>query len=319
MAKAKGNEVQGVLDKYTGVAKTKVIPTDSISLDRLFGGGLPLGKYVQLYSPQGIGKTTVSVWIAIALAERGMKTLFIDVENALEDSLVIGCGGEKYLKNGMIQIIRQATTYKALEEVFGAVLAAREHTLIVLDSITAVTPQTLLDISVEEMRPGLKSILEGNFLQKYKAAVRDAGCTVLLLNQMRTKINFKRGSSQGAAGSNALHFFSDITISMRRAKAIIEDERQIGTSVLAKAEKNKCVAPFIEYPLHIIFGQGISDVRTFVSIMDQNNLIEQAGAYYKPTFAPKGTKNLLGNDRLLDWVRENRAFVEEYLRENGYI
>lgn len=317
MAKAKS--VNEVLDKYAGKPTTPLVPTDSLSLDKLFGGGFPLGKYVQLYSPPGIGKTTVAVWIAVALAERGYKTLFLDVENALEDSLVVGCGGEKHLESGMIRVIRQAYTFEHLQEVVDSVLRAAEHSMLVLDSITAVLPSKLLEVSVEDVQPGLKARLEGAFLQKFKAAFRENECSLMLLNQMRTKLNFRRGSSLGASGSNALHFFSDVTISMRRAQFIVEGGQRVGSTVTAVAEKNKRVAPYFEYPLHVVFGRGISNLRTLVSIMEDNDLIERSGAYYLPWCAPDGAKKLLGNERLFDWVRENAELVESSLREEGYI
>ena len=313
--------LEKMLDKYAGQAELPFVKTDSLSLDKLFslGFGMQLGKYYQFYSPQGVGKTTAAVWIAIALAAQGYRTLFMDIENALEPDLIYGCGGREYYKednSGMIAIVRPATFAQA-EDVLNVVIPSGKFSFVVVDSISAMLPSVQLEISVEACRPGLKARLESLFLQKYKQACRQNEVTILFLNQMRASINFKGSSSLGPSGSNALKFYCDAIFRMSNAKPIIEDGQVIGSTVIVKADKNKKVPPFMEYPLHIIFGVGISDIRTMISLMFDYDLIEQRGAWYLPKFAPEGTKSLQGNQGLYEWVRDNRDFAEAELRKAG--
>src|SRR5690606_22428514 len=68
-----------------GRAPIDVIPTGSISLDIALGvGGLPRGRVVEIYGPEGGGKTTLALH-AVANAQKGGGTAaFIDAEHALD-------------------------------------------------------------------------------------------------------------------------------------------------------------------------------------------------------------------------------------------
>ena len=63
----------------------EVIPTGALSLDLALGvGGLPRGRVVEIYGPEGGGKTTVSLH-AIAEAQRkGGTAAFIDAEHSMD-------------------------------------------------------------------------------------------------------------------------------------------------------------------------------------------------------------------------------------------
>src|SRR5258708_3714026 len=63
----------------------EVIPTGSIAIDLALGvGGFPRGRIVEIYGPEGSGKTTLALH-AIAEAQKGGGTAaFIDVEHALD-------------------------------------------------------------------------------------------------------------------------------------------------------------------------------------------------------------------------------------------
>ena len=68
-----------------GRVPIEVIPTGAISLDVALGiGGLPRGRVVEIYGPEGSGKTTVALH-AIANAQRnGGIAAFVDAEHALD-------------------------------------------------------------------------------------------------------------------------------------------------------------------------------------------------------------------------------------------
>ena len=66
-------------------APVEVIPTGSIALDVALGiGGLPRGRVVEIYGPEGSGKTSLALHaIANAQASGGIAA-FIDAEHALD-------------------------------------------------------------------------------------------------------------------------------------------------------------------------------------------------------------------------------------------
>ena len=67
---------------------TEVIPTGSISLDVALGaGGVPQGRVVEIYGPEGSGKTTLILHIIAEAQKRGGAAAFVDAEHALNVEL----------------------------------------------------------------------------------------------------------------------------------------------------------------------------------------------------------------------------------------
>src|SRR5258707_6625606 len=65
-------------------APIEVIPTGSIALDVALGiGGHPRGRVVEIYGPEGSGKTTVALHAAANAQKAGGIAAFIDAEHAL--------------------------------------------------------------------------------------------------------------------------------------------------------------------------------------------------------------------------------------------
>ena len=62
-----------------------VIPTGALALDIALGiGGIPRGRIVEIYGPEGSGKTTVALHIIAEAQKAGGIAAFIDAEHALD-------------------------------------------------------------------------------------------------------------------------------------------------------------------------------------------------------------------------------------------
>src|SRR5439155_7892759 len=66
-------------------AGISVISTGSIALDIALGvGGVPRGRIIEVFGPEGSGKTTVSLHIIAEAQRNGGIAAFIDAEHALD-------------------------------------------------------------------------------------------------------------------------------------------------------------------------------------------------------------------------------------------
>jgi RecA/RadA recombinase len=70
------------LDELTEI---QYVPTGIIGLDYLLGGGLPLGRALEIYGGTNLGKSTVAIWLCNALltANERSECLYVDVEKRL--------------------------------------------------------------------------------------------------------------------------------------------------------------------------------------------------------------------------------------------
>ena len=79
-----GDEVQHAVE---------VIPTGILPLDVALGiGGVPRGRVVEIYGPEGGGKTTIALHILGEAQKAGGIAAFIDAEHALDPRLAASLG-----------------------------------------------------------------------------------------------------------------------------------------------------------------------------------------------------------------------------------
>ena len=73
------------LGKAEGLKGIQAIPTGSISLDSALGvGGVPRGRIIEIYGPEGSGKTSLTLHIIAEAQKTGGVAAFIDAEHALD-------------------------------------------------------------------------------------------------------------------------------------------------------------------------------------------------------------------------------------------
>ncbi|XP_014489716.1 DNA repair protein recA homolog 2, mitochondrial isoform X3 [Vigna radiata var. radiata] len=149
------------LQKFFGVRRARVISTGSLKLDLALGvGGLPKGRIVEIYGREAAGKTTLALQIIREAQKLGGYCAYLDVENALDFSLVesIGVNTENLLVShpdcaeNLLSMVDTLTKSGAVD-------------VIVIDSIRLSSKSVKDHGSVEEVTCG------GNALRFY-AAVR---------------------------------------------------------------------------------------------------------------------------------------------------
>ena len=72
-----------------------VIPTGSLALDIALGvGGIPRGRIIEVFGPEGSGKTTVCLHMIAEAQAKGGIAAFIDAEHALDPTYARELGRE---------------------------------------------------------------------------------------------------------------------------------------------------------------------------------------------------------------------------------
>ena len=102
-------------------------------------------------------------------------------------------------------------------------------------------------------------------------------CTVIFLNQLRSKVGVIYGSPEVTAGGNALKFYSSVRLDTRR-KEILPDEK--GIRIKVKVVKNKIASPFKVVNLDILFGTGIDRMGCLLDAALELGVVERKGSWY---------------------------------------
>lgn len=308
------------------------IPTGSVAFDELIskGQGIPRGKFIQLTSESGLGKSTMMLHFCKTACQQGYKCVYLDAEKALNSDIIKGVGLEEFVTTHQF-VGKPVNTFEDVEAVLDKILVKDDSlAYIVIDSITALMPQKLLEASVGAILPGMKARVMSLFLEKYKAKLELSGSkvTILFLNQTRVKLNFMGTSSTVEAGGNAQRFYMDIRLfanlnsKLEKTMKTNEGKAQVqyGSNVNVWAIKNRYNNPDCPIVVPVIFGKGVSNVLTYVRWLEAHGYIKKAGAFLRVQ-PPRGGEamNVRGYPGAVKWVKENFDDVVAFVNENGGI
>ena len=302
----------------------KRLPTGSFSLDIALGGGLPLGRYIEISGGYSSTKTTQCMHIIREAQKAGYVCALIDVE---------GTTDEKYAR--AIGVDFENLIYcrpDSMEEATQAILDLQksgEVQIAVLDSIAAMIPNKERESDMDEtVRMGLPQSLLGEFFRKYQAnnnrLSREGkmSFTVIGVNQLREKIG-AYGDPEYAPGGRAKGFTASVDIRLRRGDWISEgtgnDKEIVGQVVKFKIEKNKTYKRMQTGEFDFYFSpNNNAGIRCFyndtykevIMCAVEYGVIKRAGAW----FVIDDEHRYQGLEKLINALKEDTALIEDLKR-----
>ena len=253
-----------------------VIPTGSISLDLALGvGGIPRGRIVEVYGPESSGKTTLALHLVAEVQKAGGIAAYVDAEHALDPEYAQKIGVKV---NDLI--ISQPDTGEQALEIVETLVRSAAVSLIVIDSVAALTPRAEIEGEMDQQHMGLQARLMSHALRKITGISSKSNTTVLFINQIRQKIGVIFGNPETTTGGLALKFYSSVRLEIRRAAQIQSGEKIIGNRVKVKVVKNKVAPPFRTCEFDIFYNEGISAEADLVNTGVHYNTVAKAGSWY---------------------------------------
>lgn len=267
----KGSAMVGTNGSINNIKK---IPLGIIGLDKILGGGIPVGRIMEIYGPESSGKTTLMLTLAASVQRDGGKVAFIDAEHALDVRYAQALG-----VNVEEMLISQPDSGEQALEMVDYIVASGEVDLVIVDSVAALTPRAELDGSMGDSHMGLQARLMGQALRKLTASINKNNCTVAFINQLRSKIGVMFGSPETTSGGNALKFYCSVRLDIRRIGALKVGDQNIGNKVRIKTVKNKVAPPFQEGEFVIMFGKGFDKMEDLLTNAIKLGIVNKAGAW----------------------------------------
>ena len=252
-----------------------VIPTGSISLDMVLGvGGVPRGRVIEIYGPEGGGKTTLALHILAEAQKKGGVGAFIDAEHALDPdwAKVIGVNLEDLL-------ISQPDSGEQALQIVETLVRSGEVDVVVVDSVAALVPQAEIAGEMGEFQIGLQARIMSQALRKLSGIIAKTKTVVIFLNQTRMKIGILWGNPETTPGGLALKFYASVRIDLRRIAQIKHGDEIIGNRIKAKIVKNKVAAPFKTTEFDIYYNEGISKFADLLNTGLKLGVIKKAGSW----------------------------------------
>ncbi len=284
-------------------AEVAVIPTGALSLDVALGiGGLPRGRVVEIFGPEGGGKTTLSLQIIANAQKQGGQAAFIDAEHAMDPI---------YAKKLGVDVdnlyISQPDSGEQALEIMETLIRSGALDVIVIDSVAALVPQVEIEGEMGDQQMGLQARLMSKALRKITGSVSKSKTCTIFINQIREKIGMMFGNPETTTGGRALKFYSSVRMDIRRIGAIKSGNEIVGNRVRVKVVKNKVAPPFRQTEFDMIFNVGISREGSIFDMAVTGESIEKSGTW----FSYKGERIGQGRENAINYLKENPKITRE--------
>ncbi len=304
------------LGQEGAVAEVETTPTGSLGLDIALGiGGLPKGRIVEIYGPEASGKTTLTLHVVAEEQKMGGICAFVDAEHALDPAYAnkLGVDLDELL-------ISQPDTGEQALEITDTLVRSGAVSLVVVDSVAALTPKSELEGDMGDSQVGTQARLMSQAMRKLTGSISRSKCMVVFINQIRMKIGVMFGSPETTTGGNALKFYSSVRLDIRRTGTLRDRDEVVGNSTRVKIVKNKLAPPFKQVEFDILYGVGISKAGELLDLGVKAGIVEKSGSWfsYEDQRVGQGRNNaatFLNENKAIAHEIENRIRVENGLHE----
>ena len=282
------------------VMEIEATSTGSLGLDIALGiGGLPKGRIIEIYGPESSGKTTLTLHVVAEEQKKGGVCAFVDAEHALDPLYARKLG-----VNLDDLLISQPDTGEQALEIVDTLVRSGAVSLVVVDSVAALTPKSELEGDMGDSSVGVHARLMSQAMRKLTGSISRSKCMVVFINQIRMKIGVMFGSPETTTGGNALKFYASVRLDIRRIGAIKDRDEVVGNATRVKVVKNKVAPPFKQVEFDIMYGEGISKTGELLDLGVKAGVVEKSGAWYS-----------YGDER----IGQGRENAKTFLRENPTI
>lgn len=179
LKKNNGADSVQLLGDTVGVQGIQRISTGCYTLDKAMGGGVPIGRIIEIFGPESSGKSTLCLEIIAQFQKQGKIVGYIDTQFSFDPMYAKALGVD-------LDSIILAQPNSG-EEAFNIALDMIENgvDLLIMDSVAAIVPLAEQEGSMEDQQMGAQARLIGKGLRKITGPVAKHNATFLVTNQLR--------------------------------------------------------------------------------------------------------------------------------------
>lgn len=305
-----------------GVISTRA-PTVDLAIGR---GGVPLRRMTVLHGGEGSGKTTLALNLVAQVQKMGGAVVYYDKEYKLDPDYAEALGVDI---DRMI-VSQPDTLEQVIKGIKGnvkQVAAARKKTgkrrpvLIIVDSLNAC--QALATIQLKEGKkqyPEEARIWSHDLPQIIKAIAKE-DIALVLISQIRKKLNIMFGDDNGIAGGNAIPFYASLIMFVRNMGAEREGvaRDKVANKISVECKKNQIAPPFRKGRFILRYGKGVDFEDSLLTACEEVGAVRRKGGTYRfrKEVIGKSREKALKYMRTMEGIADdlNAAFRQRWSEE----
>jgi len=298
------------------------ITTGNIALDHIIGGGLPLGRLVELAGPPSSGKTTTALQTAAALQKVILsgggevagtdgtvfkilptdKILYLDYEATIDQdyckSLGLDIDDDSFL-------LVQPDTLEDGANIAVELIETGRIRMVIWDSVASMMPSAKASAEIGKSLPAVQAKLMSDLGQKLVPLLYRHQTLNIFVNHLREVLDMSGrrpahlGPKMSTPGGVALKFYESVRLEYKQVGNIKEKsidplsgeevETPGATNVEVKVTKNKVARPFRKAVVRVRFGRGFDNFWTAMQILlAAKEVMYSQGYYYFHKVEDKG-------------------------------
>lgn len=333
-SKKKAKTLQGICKKYPGVSiaadlysevgGTPWIPSRSMVLNWMCGGGIPYGKVMEIFGQESSGKSLVALDFLVMAQKLGGFGMWVDAEQSFSKDWWTANGVDltKVVIYNETAVEKISDWISEMAPVLRSELIHNEPILLVVDSIAALDTVTRLSSDQLDAKAemGARAKAIGDMLRKRNQQLSALGVSCIFINQLRKKLGTSIFEDpETTTGGEAMKFFAHLRLGFYRKKQIKakvnRQEAWVGNYVSLRMKKNKVAPPKPTMETEIYFleeyGQlGFSRYAGLVNVLERAGAIkrEKGSSIY---YDPDGNKIARGEEALNKLLEENKSIRQK--------
>lgn len=299
----------------------KFWPTGVLPVDVLLGGGIPAGRFTELFGDSSALKSYIGLRCIAEVQKRGGTAALVDTEHAYDPEWASRLG--VHVSDLLLQ---HPPTGEAAVKVT-EVLIRNKCDLIVWDSVAATLPKAYQEATPGDSAseaPARLAALMSKACARLNAA--NSSTAILAVNQTRVNVGMTYGATRDSTpGGKALNYYASLRVRFSKAGKITRPIKQhdgekfvdgkeiTAIKVRASLEKSKLSAPHRESLFVFDLATGMTDDLGFLVAQGlERELVTASNARYTIPEAMEGTVH--GQENFKSWLSENPEVVE-WLRD----
>jgi recombination protein RecA len=313
-----GTEMRIGSDPYFTIVR---VPTGSLVVDRITGGGFALGRHYELYGAEHACKSYITLRTMALSQARGKICALIDPEHVFDPDWFRHLGGKP--EELLLEQPKHAEDAIAIMMMLAKHAENASIEVVTLDSVASLVPTEEM---TKDPREADRIAGQARMMSRALRRITTVNQKTLFLwtNQERIDVNVKFGNPRTTSGGRALRYYATGRIEFRKGTKVkekrpvarlgklIDTDVQVGTWINLRVEKDKSTRPYREGSFIFNNEMRCIDIASEVIALGLEDGLIDRRANGRYSYTDLDDREWTGTERVFSkYLRENPVLLKE--------